>query len=63
MDNQNLEGIKEVKVRVVDVKEKNIKINGSVNTYYTVTVDGSLYHYTLCWRNSIRAPKKGLMKR
>jgi len=47
MDNQNLEGIKEVKVKVVDVKEKNVKINGSVNTYYTVTVEYMGQEYKL----------------
>ena len=39
MGNQNLEGIKEVEVCVVDVTEKEVRINGSVSTSYEVTVE------------------------
>lgn len=39
MRNQNLEGIKEVQVCVVDVTEKEVRINGNVSTSYEVTVE------------------------
>lgn len=39
MSNQKFEGIKEVEVSVIDVLEKEVRINGSYHTTYEVTVE------------------------
>ncbi len=47
MNNQNLEGIEQVQVRVVDVTKKNIRINGKNNISYEVTVEYEGQEYKL----------------